>query len=78
MRVRYHLFISQPVTCYSVGDECLLLICLEEGITSEIIEEMAEYAPAKIILAESSRADDTAMRNAYYILRDRRIQLKLV
>ena len=65
-------------TAYSVGDECLLLICLEEGVTSEMIEEMADYVPAKIILAESSLADDTAMSNAHYILRDRGIELKLV
>ena len=65
-------------TAYAVGDECLLLICLEEGVTSEMIEEMADYAPAKIILAESCLADDTEMSNAHYILRDRQIELKLV
>ena len=65
-------------TAYAVGDECLLLICLEEGVTSEMIEEMADYAPAKIILAESCLADDTEMSNAHYILRDRGIELKLV
>ena len=65
-------------TAYTVGDECLLLICLEEGVTSGMIEEMADYAPAKIILAESCLADDTEMSNAHYILRDRQIELKLV
>ena len=65
-------------TAYAVGDECLLLICLEEDVTSEMIEEMADYAPAKIILAESCLADDTEMSNAHYILRDRGIELKLV
>ena len=65
-------------TAYTVGDECLLLICLEEGVTSGMIEEMADYAPAKIILAESCLADDTEMSNAHYILRDRGIELKLV
>ncbi|NMP37836.1 MAG: hypothetical protein GX051_06890 [Clostridiales bacterium] len=66
------------VTAYSVGEDCLLLICLAENITTENIEAMADYAPAKIILAESALADDTAMSNAHYILRDRRIELKLV
>lgn len=66
------------VIAYSVGDDCLLLICLAENITTENIEAMADYAPAKIILAESALADDTAMSNAHYILRDRRIELKLV
>ena len=65
-------------TAYSVGEECLLLICLVTGLTVEIIEEMAEYAPAKIIVAENSLADDSAMSNAHYTLRDRGIELKLV
>ncbi|WP_394027419.1 site-specific DNA-methyltransferase [Desulfovibrio falkowii] len=65
-------------TAYSVREDCLLLICLENGITAEMVEKMAEYAPAKIILAESGLADDTAMSNAHYILRDRGIELKLV
>lgn len=67
---------SKPA--YSVGDDCLLLICLAENVTTEDIEAMADYAPAKIILAESSLADDTAMANAHYILKDRSIELKLV
>ena len=63
---------------YSVGDDCLLLICLADNVLTEDIEAMADYAPAKIILAESSLADDTAMANAHYILKDRSIELKLV
>lgn len=62
---------------WAVGD-FLLLICLSEGLTVEMIEEMAGYAPGQIILAEHALADDTAMSNAYYILRDRNIELKLV
>ena len=65
-------------TAYSVGEDCLLLVCLVKGLTAELIEEMAEYAPAKIIVAEDSLADDSAMSNAHYILRDRGIELKLV
>lgn len=65
-------------TAYSVGQDCLLLICLTGGLTVEIIEEMAEYAPAKLIVAENSLADDSAMSNAHYMLRDRGIELKLV
>ena len=62
---------------WSVGD-FLLLICLSDGLTVEMVEEMAEYAPGQIVLAENSLADDTAMSNAFYILRDRNIELKLV
>ena len=64
-------------TAWSVGD-FLLIICLSDGLTVDMIEEMANYAPGQIILAEHSLPDDTAMSNAYYILRDRNIELKLV
>jgi len=64
-------------TAWSVGD-FLLLICLSDGLTVEMIEEMANYAPGQIILAENALPDDTAMSNAYCILRDRNIEVKLV
>ena len=63
---------------YGVGDDCLLLICLAENVQPEDVEQMTEYAPAKIIISRDSFADDTAMANAYYILRDHGIELKLV
>lgn len=63
---------------YSVGDDCLLLICLAENIRPDDIELMATYAPAKIVVSRESFADDTAMANAHYILRDKDIELKLV
>ena len=62
---------------YIVGD-FLLMICLAKNITAEDIENMAQYAPAKIICAESGFADDSALSNAHYILKDRAIELKLV
>ncbi len=65
-------------TAYSVGEDCLLLVCLAPDIRPEDVEQMAEYAPAKVILSRESFADDTAMANAYYILRDRGVELKLV
>ena len=63
---------------YGVGDDCLLLVCLAENVQPEDVEQMTEYAPAKIIISRDSFADDTAMANAYYILRDHGIELKLV
>ena len=65
-------------TVYGLGDDCLLLICLAENVQPEDLEQMTEYAPAKIIISRDSFADDTAMANAYYILRDHGIELKLV
>lgn len=62
---------------YIVGD-FLLMICLAQNITAEDIEGMAQYAPAKIICAEAGFADDSALSNAHYILKDRSIELKLV
>ena len=65
-------------TVYGVGDDYLLLVCLAEDVQPEDVEQMTEYAPAKIIISRDSFADDTAMANAYYILRDHGIELKLV
>lgn len=65
-------------TAYTVGDDCLLLVCLAADITPEDVEAMAEYIPAKVIISRDSFANDTAMANAYYILRDRGIEFKLV
>ena len=65
-------------TVYGVGNDCLLLICLAENVQPVDVEQMTEYAPAKIIISRDSFADDTAMANAYYILRDHGIELKLV
>ena len=63
---------------YTVGDDCLLLVCLAIGITPEDVEAMADYVPAKVIISRDSFDSDTAMANAYYILRDRGIELKLL
>jgi len=65
-------------TAYSVGEDCLLLICLAPDIQPEDVEQMAEYVPAKAVIASDSFADDTAISNAYYILRDRGVALKLL
>ena len=65
-------------TVYGVGNDCLLLVCLAEDVQPEDVEQMIEYAPAKIIISRDSFADDTAMANAYYILRDHGIELKLM
>ena len=65
-------------TIYGVGNDCLLLVCLAEDVQPEDVEQMTEYAPAKIIISRDSFADDTAMANAYYVLRDHGIELKLV
>lgn len=65
-------------TVYTVGNDSLLLICFAENVKPEDVEAMAEFAPGKIVISRDSFADDTAMANAHYILRDRKIELKLV
>jgi adenine-specific DNA-methyltransferase len=65
-------------TAYRVGEDCLLLVCLAPDVQPEDVEQMAEYAPAKAVISRDSFAGDTAMANAYYILRDRGVELKLV
>lgn len=62
---------------YIVG-EFLLMIALFDNITAEDIESIAAYAPSKIICAEEGFKDDSALSNAYYILKDKQIELKLV
>mgnify|MGYP003291302106 CR=1 FL=1 len=71
-----YMEIGDKIACI-VGD-FILMICLAKNITAEDIENMAQYAPAKIICAEAGFADDSALSNAYYILKDREIELKLV
>ena len=66
------------VKAYSVGEDNLLMICLDAGIKTETIEQLADYAPAKIVIAESCFVDVSAMRHAHYVLKDRKIELKLV
>ncbi len=65
-------------TAYSVGEDCLLLVYLTPDIQPGDVVQMAEYAPAKAVISRDSFADDTAMANAWYILRDRGVDLKLV
>lgn len=65
------------VTVYSV-DSNDMLICLQENITTEHIESMASLAPKKLVVAERALADNSAMSNAYYLLENRGIELKIV
>ena len=49
------------------------------GITPEDIEKMCdEYTPAKIVTSEEAFADDSALSNAYYILKDKDIEMEIL
>ena len=66
---------------YSIGDDSLILVCLDKsngGITSEDISAMCELAPAKIVASEETFKDDVALSNAYYISKDKGIEIELL
>ena len=66
---------------YSIGDDGLVLICLDSangGITPEDISAMCDLAPAKIVAAEEAFKDDIALSNAYYISKDKGIEIELL
>lgn len=65
-------------TADSIGRNSLLLICLAPDVQQEDVEQMSEYAPAKLIISRESFVDDTAMANAHYFLKDHGVELKLV
>lgn len=66
---------------YSIGDDSLILVCLDKsngGITPEDISAMCELAPAKIVAAEEAFKDDIALSNAYYISKDKGVEIMLL
>lgn len=65
------------LTVYKV-DSGEMLICLQEGITAEHIEQMAALSPQKIVLAGRGLADSSTKANAFYLLENRGIELKTI
>lgn len=66
---------------YSIGEDGLVLVCLDGsngGITPEDITAMCDLAPAKIVAAEEAFKDDIALSNAYYISKDKGIEIELL
>lgn len=66
---------------YSIGEDGLVLVCLDGsngGITPEDITAMCELAPAKIVAAEEAFKDDIALSNAYYISKDKGVEIMLL
>ena len=65
------------LTVYTV-EQNSMLICLQPGVTAEVVEKLAALGPQKIVLAENALADNSAMSNAHYLLGNRGIELKIV
>ena len=66
---------------YSIGEDGLVLVCLDGsngGITPEDISAMCDLTPAKIVAAEEAFKDDVALSNAYYILKDKGVEIELL
>ena len=66
---------------YSIGEDGLVLVCLDKsngGITPEDITAMCDLAPAKIVAAENAFKDDVALSNAYYISKDKGVEIELL
>ena len=66
---------------YSIGDDSLILVCLDKsngGITPEDISAMCDLTPAKIVAAEEAFKDDVALSNAYYISKDKGVEIELL
>lgn len=81
--VTYKIFETQVNgrKVYSIGEDGLVLVCLDKsngGITPEDITAMCDLAPAKIVAAENAFKDDVALSNAYYISKDKGIEIDLL
>ncbi len=67
---------------FAIGEDCLVLVCTdkgENGISGDDIRLMCdEYTPAKIVTSEEAFADDSALSNAYYILKDKDIEMEIL
>ena len=63
---------------WSIGEDCMLMICLARNITPDDVTEMCDYAPAKIVMADFCFEDTTAMANANYIMKRHGVPLKLL
>ncbi len=64
--------------CFIVSEECLIIICLEQGLTFTDIQRMAEYKPVNLIFSKHSFADSNTLINAHYKIRDIGIEIKLI
>ena len=65
------------LTVYKVANG-EMLVCLQEGITAEHIEQMAALSPQKVVLAGRGLADSSTKANAFYLLENRDIELKTI
>ncbi len=66
-------------TFYAVGDTGYLMICLEKGITVEIVEEMIKtHTPGAVIFSDECFIDDSELTNAGLALDKAQIEFRWI
>ena len=66
-------------TFHSVGDTGYLLICLDKGITVEIVEELvASHVPGAVVFSDECFADDSELTNAGLVLDKAQIEFRWI
>jgi len=61
---------------YGVGDSVTFIVCLAHGVTPEDALEMAEYAPGRIVFADSCFDNTEQKSNVRLSLKDKGISIK--
>ena len=68
----------QDKTFYVVGENGYLFICLDEGITVEIVETAIKYAPGTIIFSDECFANDNDITNASMIMEKAHVEFRWI
>lgn len=63
---------------YSIGKDYEILAYFENKIIPEDIEAIKQYSPTCLIMSEAGFLDDSVLANAYFILKNTGIELKLI
>ena len=70
--------INNKTVCSVKENGVNMLICLDQGIVPEDIEQMAELEPNAVVISEGSFVDNSTLSNALYIFKNHDIELKLI
>lgn len=65
-------------TVYSVREDCLLLICLDNDMKTETVEKMAEFSPAYMVFSQHCFKDVSSMSNIKLLLKREKIDMKFI
>ena len=63
---------------YSVREDCLLLVCLDNDVQTETVEKMAELAPAYMVFSQHCFKDVSSMSNIKLLLKRKKIEMKFI